>query len=414
MKHLILSVAGLGWRDIEMRHLTRLCGLALKPAESLFPAVTCTVQAGFRTASTADRHGMVCNGVFSRELQRPSFWEQSANLVRGPRIWERARKKGKSVALLFWQQSLGEDADYLVSPAPIHKHGGGMIMENYTSPPEAAPLLKRECGPFPLHRYWGPLASPSVGDRVTRNIEVLCRNYSPDIVFAYLPTLDYDLQRFGPNDSRCEKSFRILERQLERLAGLAQEMGADLTLFGDYAITEVTRPVSQPNILLRKAGLFKTRSIRGMAYPDFYTSRAFAMADHALAHLYLRDPAEREEVAGLFEKAGYEVLRREETSEWNHPTAGDLLLLAPRGSWCDYRWWSDPREAPDFAGHVDIHSKPGYDPCELFFAPSLLPKVSQDPGRVKGTHGRKCTVAYASSLNVSSQLELAGALKEIL
>jgi hypothetical protein len=55
-----------------------------------------------------------------------------------------------------------------------------------------------------------------------------------------------------------------------------------------------------------------------------------------------------------------------------------------RGSWCDYAWWTDKREAPDFASHVDIHNKPGYDPKELFFF---------NRGIVKGTHGRKCAVA---------------------
>ena len=63
-----------------------------------------------------------------------------------------------------------------------------------------------------------------------------------------------------------------------------------------------------------------------------------------------------------------------------------IFLLAKPGSWCEYKWWTDNREAPDFASHVDIHNKPGYDPTELFFF---------GRGVVKGTHGRKCEVAIA-------------------
>jgi hypothetical protein len=46
---------------------------------------------------------------------------------------------------------------------------------------------------------------------------------------------------------------------------------------------------------------------------------------------------------------------------------------------------------------VDIHSKPGYDPCELFFGGWLPPKTSLDASRVKGSHGRPGTIAWAST-----------------
>ncbi|MHC5172871.1 MAG: hypothetical protein ACYSPJ_03810 [Planctomycetota bacterium] len=36
-------------------------------------------------------------------------------------------------------------------------------------------------------------------------------------------------------------------------------------------------------------GLFKTRSVNGMLYPDLYGSGAFAMVDHQIAHVYIKD-----------------------------------------------------------------------------------------------------------------------------
>ena len=36
--------------------------------------------------------------------------------------------------MMFWQQSMGEDVDLIVTPAPIHKHSGGMIQACYTQP----------------------------------------------------------------------------------------------------------------------------------------------------------------------------------------------------------------------------------------------------------------------------------------
>ncbi len=59
--------------------------------------------------------------------------------------------------------------------------------------------------------------------------------------------------------------------------------------------------------------------------------------------------------------------------------------MAP-GAWFDYRWWSDPADAPAFAKTIDIHRKPGYDPCELFWDRQIN-GVTQNPALVRGSHG---------------------------
>ena len=308
-KWMIVNVAGLGWSEVSSRRLSRVAGIDLAPAASVFPAVTCTAQASFRTASEPRKHGMVANGLFDRRLRKASLWEQSSALVEGPRIWEAARAAGRTVGMFFWQQSLGEAADYLISPAPIHFHHGGMAMETYTRPPELARLLLAECGQFPLNRYWGPLASSKVGDAVVACTEAALATVSPDALFVYLPTLDYDLQRFGPADDRCARSYALLRRQLCRLAALAEKRGFEMLVFGDYAIANVNQAPALPNVMLRKAGLFTTRTVRGMAYPDLHASRAFALADHEIAHVYVKDAADVPLVADALAATGvYEAV----------------------------------------------------------------------------------------------------------
>ena len=130
MKHLFVVAAGLGFRELERRGALKMAGLAFAPGASAFPAVTCVAQATLRTGRDPREHGMTSNGVWLANLQKPSFWEQSAALVEGPRVWDAARAAGGSVGMYFWQQSLGERVDAVLSPAPIHKHGGGMIMRN--------------------------------------------------------------------------------------------------------------------------------------------------------------------------------------------------------------------------------------------------------------------------------------------
>ena len=401
MKHLVLSVAGLGWRELERHGGPRLAGLTFRPAASVYPAVTCVAQATLRTGLAPREHGMTSNGRWSHALRKPAFWEQSSALVLGPRVWDAARAAGATVGVFFFQQSLGEEVDFLISPAHIHKHEGGAILYRYTLPPEADAALKKACGTFPLWRYWGPLASPKAGEACLRDFFAMAERYDPDVAFLYLPTLDYAAQRVGPDDPRSARAFAVLRAQLERLAAFAEKAGADLAVFGEYGIEPVSAPPAFPNAALRRAGLFAVRDVAGRAYPDFHRSKAFAMCDHEVAHVFVRDPDDVPFVRDALAATGaYERIdARADGGAWAHPAAGDLLLLAKPGSWCAYPWWTDRREAPDYATHIDIHNKPGYDPCELFFDRGLMlhPRTCQDWTRLRGTHGRPCEIALAST-----------------
>ena len=380
MKRLHVIAAGLGYGLLERNGLTKMAGLSFVPAPSVFPAVTCVAQASLRTGRTPAEHGMVSNGVWMDDLQKPLFWEQSARLVRGPRVWDERRAAGAKVGLYFFQQSLGEQVDEIISPAPIHKHGGGMIMSCYTRPTGMAQALEKLAGRFPLWRYWGPLASPKVGRNCIAWFEQMTEMEDVDEGYLYLPTLDYAAQKHGSDSSADKAALREFNRQLERLADLCQRRGCALSVQGDYEITPVTASPVLPNVVLRRHDLFRTRTVGGMAYPDFYQSSAFAMCDHEFCLVYGPEYAKAVEI--LLATGDFE--RPTDAERAALGGSGDRLLLAKRGSWCSYVWWTDRREAPDFASHVDIHNKPGYDPTELFFF---------GRGVVKGTHGRSCLVA---------------------
>ncbi|NBB96547.1 MAG: alkaline phosphatase family protein [Planctomycetes bacterium] len=391
---LIVQVAAMGYRFLDANDALDVAGsgLTCRGAQSVFPAVTCSVQASFRTASPPAQHGMVANGLFYKDLLKVLFWEQSAALVEGPRIWDDFRRRGRSVGLMFWQQSLAEKADLLLSPAPIHKHHGGMIQDCYSQPDDLYDDLVAAVGrPFDLKRYWGPMASPTVGDWIA---EATCHvlesaRYAPDCLLTYLPTLDYDLQRFGPDHRRSRKSLAMLRAQLSRIVATARRQDYDVLIFGDYAIAPARRAVF-PNLALRDAELFGLRTVKSMTYPDFYTGKAFAVVDHEIAHVYVRQPEDtgrvRDVLQGLDGVA--DVLEPHEQSEigLDHARSGEVLLIAEPGCWFAYPWWRQKHQAPDYATHVDIHNKPGFDPCELNFGWPPL-SISLNTSRIRGTHG---------------------------
>lgn len=374
--------AGLGWGVLERHGVKSIGGIGFRPEPSAFPAVTCVAQASLRTGLRPVEHGMVANGCWFDDLRKPMFWEQSASLVKGRRVWEDFRAKGGRVGMFFFQQALGESVDAIVSPAPIHKHGGGMVMSCYTKPTDAAQEIERRLGRFPLWRYWGPLSSPKIGRACIDWFEAMAALNELDEAYLYLPTMDYAAQKHGPGSPADEAAFAELCRQIERLAAFCERCGWAISVTGDYEITPVAAEPARPNALLRAKGLFRTRTVAGRAYPDFYQSGAFAMCDHEFCVLF---GEERERAAeALLATGGYE--ETEGTRELAQ--GGRRVLLARRGSWCEYKWWTDRREAPDYASHVDIHNKPGFDPTELFFF---------GRGTVKGTHGRECEVAHGEA-----------------
>ncbi len=424
MKLLVIQAAGLGLDFATDNGLTEIEGFEIKPLQPVFPALTCTAQATLRTALPPARHGMPANGFMERTLRRVLFWEQSSALVEGERIWQKFREKGGTVAMTFFQQSLGESVDQIISPAPVHKHSGGMIMDCSSKPESLYAGVRQQTGrPFPLHRYWGPLASPASSQWIAGATAGLLNSAdAPDLLFTYLPALDYDLQRHGTRHPRSRKALKELRRELTLLFRTARDNGYHVIAFGDYAISDVSGSPLFPNRALRNAGLFKTRRIRRMLYPDMHQSRAFAVVDHQVAMVTCFDPEAVEPTAALLQTLeGVDSVMptaRQREHQADHPRSGDLLLTAKPGYWFAYPWWNNPAEAPDYAAHVDIHNKPGYDPCELFCGANPF-HTSQDASRIKGTHGLAgpgCETALFTTLplEADSLLELAMELKNAL
>lgn len=396
MKLLAVICAALG-EELYERHAKKEAfwnGLNVSAVDSFFPALTCPAQAAFRTALPVSGHGMGASGYYDRNLKKAFFWEQSARLYEGKRIWEDFRKKkGGKVAQLCLQQCPGLDSDIYLSPAPIHKHHGGMIQDFFCEPPGLYRDICRETGlRFNLMNYWGPFASRKSSDWiVSATLEVL-RRFSADenvLILTYLPNLDYAPQKSGPASRETAQAFSETESMLETLSLAARDSNFEFLLTGDYEITAADTPL-YPNRILLENGFLKVREVNGMLYPNLHSSTAFALADHQICHIYADNPEDLPRLKELFSSVNgiARVLERDAVPELAHPRSGELILEAERNAWFAYKWWTADSEAPDYATHVDIHNKPGFDPCEMFL--TLWPPMgtSQDCSRIRGSHGR--------------------------
>jgi predicted AlkP superfamily pyrophosphatase or phosphodiesterase len=404
----------------------------LRPLETVTPAVTCSAQATFLTGRLPQEHGIVGNGWYFRELAEVWFWRQSNRLIERPQVWDlgRARDPAFTSANLFWWYNMYCAADWSVTPRPMYPADGRKLPDVYSQPCELRDQLQQELGQFPLFRFWGPAADISSSRWITKAALRVMQKQSPTLTLVYLPHLDYDLQRLGPDleHPRLRQALRDVDALCGELIAFAESSGRRIILLSEYGITKVSSAV-HINRELRRAGWLAVREELGRELLDAGASAAFAVADHQVAHVYVNRPELIGEVAAKLRTVdGVErVLERAGQTEigLGHPRAGELVAISRPDRWFSYYYWLEAAKAPDFASTVDIHRKPGYDPVELFLDPKLpVPKASigwrllkkglgfrtlmdvispDDDQLVRGSHGRPTEDERAGPVFISSE-----------
>jgi predicted AlkP superfamily pyrophosphatase or phosphodiesterase len=359
-------------------------------------------------------HGIVGNGWYFRDLAEVWLWRQSNRLVAGEKLWDAARRRDPSFtcAKLFWWYNMYSTADYSVTPRPMYPADGRKLPDIYTQPAELRNELQDTLGQFPLFNFWGPTADIESSRWIGRSALHVFEKYQPTLTLVYLPHLDYNLQRFGPDFPGVERDVAAVDEVCGELIAAADRAGAEVVVLSEYGITPVSNPV-HVNRALRRAGWLRVREELGREQLDAGASEAFAVADHQVAHVYVARPELVREVAQLLrdlpgvERVLDEAGKRE--LGLDHPRSGELIAIADANSWFTYYHFLDDERAPDYARTVDIHRKPGYDPVELFVDPQLkaaklriaarlvqkklgmrylMDVIALDATLVRGSHGR--------------------------
>lgn len=386
-----------------------------RPLGTVLPAVTCTAQSTLLTGTLPRDHGIVANGWYFRDLSEVLFWRQSNRLVQGERLYQAGKKRDASytTAKMFWWYNMYADVDWSMTPRPSYPADGRKIFDSYSQPENLRDELQSKLGVFPLHKFWGPAADIASTRWIADATLQVMAAHNPSLTLVYLPHLDYNLQRLGPHDPRIAADIRAVDAEAGRLIEAARRRGAEVVVLSEYAITAVSQPVHINRVLREHGYLSARREPLGWETLDTGASRAFAVADHQVAHVYVQRPEDVTPVAELLSRtAGIErVLNRAEQSEFgiDHERSGELVVIAAAEAWFTYYFWLDDALAPDYARTIDIHRKPGYDPVELFLDPQLtFPKlriarrlaqkllgfryymdvIGLDASIVKGSHGR--------------------------
>jgi predicted AlkP superfamily pyrophosphatase or phosphodiesterase len=389
----------------------------LRSLHEVIPAVTCSAQASLLTGKAPEGHGIVGNGWLYRDTREVRFWQQSNALLQAEPLYVTARRRAAErgrrfrAAKLFWWFNQGAAVDISVTPKPYYGADGNKAFGIAGIPDGLTGRLEAKLGAFPFRTFWGPGAGLPCTEWIARCAADLLASERPDLSLVYLPHLDYDPQRFGPSGCDMPRLVAALDAACAPLLDAAAQVGARVWVVSEYGHCDVSRAVLL-NRVLRHAGLLTVRPGPFGEVFDTFTSRAFAVCDHQLAHVYVSDPDDHARVRDVLSAEPgvarvYSGVDRREIG-LDHSRSGELVAISEPDAWFAYPFWLDDRDAPDYARTVDIHRKPGYDPCELFFDPKLAwPKgramfrllqktlgfrtlfdlVPLDPSLVRGSHG---------------------------
>jgi predicted AlkP superfamily pyrophosphatase or phosphodiesterase len=436
-----------------------------------FPAVTCTAQSNYLTGKTPSEHSIVGNGWFNREFAETQFWKQSNHVVHGKKIWDALREQSEivnrksSIANCFWWFNMYSSVDFSITPRPMYPADGRKFFDVYSWPYSIREEIKKDLGEFPFFSFWGPAAgidSPqgnadAASRWIAESAKWIENKYSPTLNLIYLPHLDYNLQRYGPYfvaadvnrltskignqlkpthvggyelNPKIHRDLREIDAIVGDLLDFFAKRGVQVVLLSEYGMTNVETPVHL-NRIFRERGWLTVKDELGLEILDAGASKVFAVADHQVAHIYLKDASLEKSVREVLENtSGVEkVLGKAEkiAAGIDHSRAGDLIAVARENVWFTYYYWLDDARAPDFARTVDIHRKPGYDPVELFLDPKipavklkiawrllqkklglrmLMDVIPLDATLVKGSHGRRPADKKDWPVFITSQPEI--------
>ncbi len=439
-KTVILNVVGLTQGLIHEKNTPFLSKWSkeakINSIKPVLPAVTCAAQATYLTGTMPNEHGIVGNGWYFEDECEIKFWKQSNKLIKGKKIWDYAREIDPNFTCsnMFWWFNMYSTADYSVTPRPNYLADGRKIPDCYSQPADLREQLQEKFGEFPLFNFWGPNTSIKASRWIAEASMFTDNLYDPTLTLIYLPHLDYNLQRHGKDHKSIPKDLKEIDTVCADLIKFYEQKGAQVVILSEYGIDNVSKPI-HINRILRKKDLLAIRQEQGLDLLDAGASKAFAVADHQIAHVYVNDKTELQNVRELLENtAGIELVLDENSKsayQIDHERAGDFVIVAEKDAWFTYYFWLDDEKAPDYARMVDIHKKPGYDPVEMFLDPKIkipaftvgsklikkqmgfrtvMDVIPIDASLVRGSHGRISEHAADRPLLMSKQKALMPAL----
>ena len=246
-----------------------------------------------RRTGTASSPTAGCSATPGRCVSgsNPTGCSRPSRSTRPPAAEPEARGRTFRCAKLFWWFNQGAAVDISVTPKPYYGADGNKAFGIHGTPLGLTDRLEAAARPVSLlRRFWGPMAGLPCTQWIARCAAEIVANERPDLTLVYLPHLDYDPQRFGPASCDMKRLVGELDDACVPLLDAARAGGARVWVVSEYGHVPVNRAGVDSTGPCARRALLAVRPGPFGEMLDLFESRAFAVCDHQLAHVYVPDP----------------------------------------------------------------------------------------------------------------------------
>ncbi len=222
--------------------------------ESVFPTVTYPAHTTIATGTNPGTHGIVSNTAWDPLNKNQGGWRWYAEDIRVPTLWDLARARGLSTALIWWPVTVGAHAGVRIPEFWRASTADDLKLWRALSSPGIFPEIERRYSNFCRECTLSTMADRPVADMATTVIE----NERPNLLMIHMPQVDHEEHENGPFSPEADAAIENADVQIERLIASAKKAGTweqtALVIVSDHGFAPITKQV-RPGLLLVQNGL---------------------------------------------------------------------------------------------------------------------------------------------------------------
>lgn len=236
-------------------------GVHAEGVVGVLPTVTYPSHATLVTGAYPTRHGVLNN-------DRPSDgapWHFDRSDVRIPTLWDAARRKGLSVAIVTWPSSYGADVDYLIPEDLSNRKDVAARVKAGSTPGLFESLETREGKTISLLPFGDLEAGIPLDEMTAAFSQELVRRHKPNLLLAHFLDLDHREHFEGIASPGACASLARIDRHIAGIRAAYKEAGIlDRTTFfvvSDHGFAPVHTAINV-RFLLKQSGLDEPADLR--------------------------------------------------------------------------------------------------------------------------------------------------------
>jgi predicted AlkP superfamily pyrophosphatase or phosphodiesterase len=262
----------------------------------VFPTATYPSHTSMVTGVDPGTHGIITNAQWDPLGNLHGAWRWYAEDIRVPTLWDAARAKGLTTALVFWPVTVGAKASAVVPE--FWREAPGTVEDAKLNFAISTPgLLDVVAKRFPNFR--SKFVPPRAEDEALTDVAVhVIEALKPNLLLLHIADVDHWEHEDGPFTGRVLPALETADEQIARVIGAAKKAGiwnqTALVVVSDHGFARTAQRV-RPGVWLREKGFVKVEDRTIVEW------RAYCLASSGSAYLYVKDPDDRETRKTLLE-----------------------------------------------------------------------------------------------------------------